>query len=147
MKSKGGTNNTYLRGDLNAIPYGRMAEHSGTVEYFRKWIAFRLSELGRYVRLDSFPGNGYFITSRNDVAFGIIYNAGWLSGSERLLFVMNPGYEYRLLQFTDNKMESFEQISDTERWGDPVLEEPKFAMQGETVSVPPLSCGLFVERK
>ncbi len=147
MKSKGGTNNTYLRGDLNAIPYDRMAEHSGTVEYFRKWIAFRLSELGRYVRLDSFPGNGYFITSRNDVAFGIIYNAGWLSGSERLLFVMNPGYEYRILQFTDNKMESFDQISDTERWGDPVLEEPKFAMQGETVSVPPLSCGLFVQRK
>ena len=81
------------------------------------------------------------------MVFGIIYNAEWSSGSERLLFVMNPGYEYRLLQFTDNKMESFEQISDTERWGDPVLDEPKFSMQGETVSVPPLSCGLFVQRK
>lgn len=146
MKSKGGTNNTYLRGDLNAIPYGRMAEYSGTVDYFRRWIRFRLGKQGRYVRLDGFPRSGYFITSRNDHAFGMIYNASWTEGSERLLFVMNPGYESRILKFAGQVLEHFRQLADTERWGDPYLPDPKFPLDGDSVTVPPLACGLFVQK-
>ncbi|MEX0324148.1 MAG: alpha-amylase family glycosyl hydrolase [Puniceicoccaceae bacterium] len=145
MKSKGGTNNTYLRGDLNAIPYTRMAEYSGTVDYFRKWIRFRLGDLGRLVRLDRFPGREYFTTSRRTNAFGMIYNADYSHGSERLLFVVNSGYEYKDLRFADEDLESFSQLCDTERWGDPFLEPPNYTLRKSKITVPAMSCGLFIQ--
>ncbi|MGC9452471.1 MAG: alpha-amylase family glycosyl hydrolase [Oceanipulchritudo sp.] len=146
LKSKGGTNNTYLRGDLNAIPYTRMGEYSGTVEYFRRWIAFRLSRLGRYLRLHDFPGHGYFTTSRAGRAFGMIYNAGLQAGPERLLFVVNPDWEFHELHFGEEDPGKFRQVADSERWGDPWLSDPHFRTHRGRISVPPLSCGLFVGR-
>jgi pullulanase/glycogen debranching enzyme len=145
LKSKGGTNNTYLRGDLNAIPYTRMAEYSGTVEYFRKWIRFRLGELGRYVRLDRFPSREYFITSRRSSAFGMIYNADYSQGPERLLFVVNSGYEYKDLRFADEDLQSFRQLCDTERWGDPFLDSPRYTVSKTRITLPAMSCGVFVQ--
>lgn len=145
MKSKHGHNNTYLRGDMNALPYGRMREFSGTVAYFRKWIAFRLGRLGRYLRLDGFPEEGYFRTETEEAVFGMVCNARFAAGPERLLFVVNPGYDYAGLSFPELDLEGFVQIADTERWGEPVLEEPTFERAGETVTLPPLSCGLFLE--
>lgn len=145
MKSKGGTNNTYLQGDLNAIPYNRMAEYSGTVDYFRRWITFRKSALGRLVRLDAHPGSGYFMTSRGDYAFGMVYNADYSQGNERLLFVMNPGYESSRLVFEGMELGDFSQIADTERWDLNGLVDPAFAIEEDGIVIPPLSCGLFVE--
>jgi pullulanase/glycogen debranching enzyme len=147
LKSKGGTNNTYLRGDLNAIPYSRMVEYSGTVEYFRKWIAFRLGSLGRYVRLDGFPGDDYFMTSQENQLFGMIYNARFSHGHDRLLFVVNPGFEAGELRFTEQELGGFVQLADSERWGNPDLPDPHFQRAGERIVLPPMSCGLFVERR
>ncbi len=144
MKSKGGVNNTYLRGDLNALHYGRLAEYSGTVEYFRKWIAFRLGKLGRYLRLDGFPGSDYFSTANNGMAFGMVYNAAGKEGPEQLLFVINPGFEYLRLDFPAIRIDRFRQLADTERWGDPFLDEPVFDLEENAVLVPSLSCGLFL---
>ncbi|NDV61065.1 glycoside hydrolase family 1 [Puniceicoccales bacterium CK1056] len=146
LKSKGGTNNTYLRGDLNAIPYTRMTEYSGTVDYFRKWIAFRMGPLGRYLRLDEFPGSDYFMTSQHEHLFGMIYNALRTHGRERLLYVVNPGYEFEELRFPEQDLDRFEQLADSERWGDPMLAGPHFERAGERIVIPPLSCGLFIER-
>ena len=146
LKSKGGTNNTYLRGDLNAIPYTRMSEYSGTVDYIRKWIAFRLGHHGRHLRLHDFPGHGYFRTSHNDHAFGMLYNADFSSGPERLLFVVNASYEYNELHFPDEDLKAFRQIADTERWGDPFLSPPHFWTHRGRIHVPPLSCGLFLHK-
>lgn len=144
MKSKGGVNNTYLRGDLNALPYGRLAEYSGTVDYFRKWISFRLGRLGRFLRLDNFPGSGYYAASHNGMAFGMVYNACWSGGSEQLLFVVNPGFDYLRLKFEETGVNGFRQLADTERWGDPFLAEPVYETGEDWVLVPSLSCGLFV---
>lgn len=146
LKSKGGENNTYLRGDLNAIPYNRMREYSGTVEYFRKWIAFRLGPLGRYLRLDTYPGSDYFVTSTRGHLFGMIYNARFKEGPERLLFVVNPSHEYGEVRFAEEDLRAFQQLADTERWGGPRLDRPHFVVGPDTVEVPPLCCGLFVER-
>jgi pullulanase len=146
LKSKGGANNTYLRGDLNAIPYPRLAEYSGTAEYIRRWIAFRLGPLGRLVRLDAFPGDDYFMTSIDGRLFGTIINARRAHGPERLLFVLNPTYEYAQLRFPEQDLGRFRQLADTERWGDPELLPPHFERGGELVAIPPVSCGLFVER-
>ncbi len=147
LKSKGGTNNTYLRGDLNAIPYTRMAEYSGTVDYFRRWVAFRRSHAGRHVRLDAWPGRGYFMTSRNGPAFGMVYNADFSQGHERLLFVVNPGYEFMELRFPELDLKTFRQMADTERWGDPWLPTPHYWAHRTRISVPPLSCGLFMAHR
>ncbi len=145
LKSKGGANNTYLRGDLNAIPYARMAEYSGTVEYFRRWISFRLGPLGRLTRLDGFPGSGYFLTARAGSLFGMVYNADRSLGPERLLFAVNPTFEPGTLRFEGLDLGPFEQWADTERWGQPRLQRPLFRIVDRSaLLLPPLSCGLFV---
>ena len=145
MKSKGGVNNTYLRGDLNAIPYTRAGEFSGTADYFRRWVAFRRGRHGRLLRLDGFPEEGYFIGVIAGSAFGLIVNANRALGPERLLFVVNPGFEYAQLVFAGQDVNRFRQVADTERWGDPWLRRPHFSTGAEHVVVPPLSCGLFIE--
>lgn len=145
LKSKGGVNNTYLRGDLNAIPYVRMTEFPGTVAYVRAWIRFRISSLGRLVRLDGFPPDAYFSVSENGKVFGCILNADRSAGDQRLLFVVNPGHSYEELRFMEVETESFVQLADTERWGDPFLEPPYYIRCEDRVLVPSLSCGLFVD--
>jgi pullulanase/glycogen debranching enzyme len=146
LKSKGGANNTYLRGDLNAIPYARAAEYSGSADYIRRWIAFRLGPLGRLIRLDDFPGSGYFATTQDGPLFGAIVNADRSRGAERLLFAVNPGFENATLTFPDEDLEAFRPLADTERWGDPFLPPPHYARSGGVLTLPPLSCGLFLER-
>lgn len=144
LKSKGGTHNTYLQGQLNAIPYSRMPEYSGTVAYFRDWIRFRTSHYGSYLRLDSFPDQ-YVLSSESGHGFGILFNALNQLGPERLLFVVNPGFSEVELRFAGQQLERFVQFADTERWGRP-LPSPRFAMSKQSVRLPPLSCGLFVEK-
>lgn len=146
LKSKGGTNNTYLRGDLNAIPYTRAAEYSGSADYIRKWISFRLGWEGRLVRLDSFPGSDYFTTSHGWGAFGMIYNYSRTHGPERLLFVVNPGYHMAELRFSGIDLAGFVQVADTERWNMKGLEDPLFGVRQDRVNVPAMSCGLFIEK-
>jgi pullulanase len=46
LRSKHGVNNTYLRGDLNALDYHRSTAFRRTHAYFAAWIAFRRSEPG-----------------------------------------------------------------------------------------------------
>ena len=45
LRSKHGVNNTYQRGDLNALDYRRLYRYLGTHVYFADWIAFRRGEL------------------------------------------------------------------------------------------------------
>ena len=145
LKSKGGTRNTYLRGDLNAIPYHRMAEYSGTVAYFRRWVDFRRGPLGRFLRLDGFPGDGYFRTSEQGEVLGMVYNADLSLGPERLLYVVNPTFAFKEIVFDELELKAFRQLADTECWGHPFLEGPQFERAGSRITVPPLSCGLFVQ--
>jgi len=147
LKSKGGESNTYLRGDLNALPYWRATEFSGTAAYYRNWIAFRRSGLGGYLRLDGFPGDDYFLTFFNGNCLGLLYNARWALGPERLLFVVNPTFAFEGITLPEISLEGFVQLADTERWGDPCLRDPVFPVNGESVTVPPLSCGLFMESR
>jgi hypothetical protein len=77
----------------------------------------------------------------------MIYNAAYSHGSERLLFVVNPGHEFSELQFADGMLDGFNQVADSERWGDPHLSTPHFRMHRSRVTVPPLSCGLFVDQR
>jgi pullulanase/glycogen debranching enzyme len=144
MKSKGGVNNTYLRGELNAIPYSRQSEYSGTVEYFRRWIAFRRSHHGRLLRLHRSPTERYFRFFMEGHACAWLINADYSHGRDQLLFVVNPSYGFIDVRMDALRGMQLQQLCDTERWGDPYLSHPCFAHDGEVIKVPPMSCGLFL---
>jgi pullulanase/glycogen debranching enzyme len=92
LRSKHGVNNTYQRGDLNALDYRRLYRHLGTHAYFADWIAFRRSERGRLLRQFSRPGEGFFqfFSVPNSPALAALYNADRSQGALRLLFAINP---------------------------------------------------------
>jgi pullulanase len=92
LRSKHGVNNTYLRGDLNALDYRRLYRHLSTHGYFADWIAFRRGETGRLLRQHTRPSEGFFQFFRtpDSPALAVVYNADFSQGPERLLFAINP---------------------------------------------------------
>lgn len=144
LKSKGGVNNTYLDGERNAIPYARAAQYSGTVEYFRAWVAFRQSVPGRLVRLDGIPGKGYFLSKAEGAGFIQLLNADGCLGNEQLLFAVNTSMESISLGLADVSPQDFSLIADTERFSIAGLPLPHFEIQEERVVLPALSCALFL---
>ena len=92
LRSKHGVNNTYLRGDLNALDYHRLARFPATHAYFADWIAFRRSERGRLLRHFTRPGEGFFqcFHRAGAPALVAIYNADGSEGRTRLMFAVNP---------------------------------------------------------
>ncbi len=145
LRSKDGVNNTYLRGDLNALDYRRLYRFPGTHAYFADWIAFRLSETGRLVRLWSRPSEGYFqvFTAPNSTAAAVLYNADRSQGSRQLLFAVNPtqGDTHIALGGAVPGAARWRQLADHERFfsghgaRQPVEAE---------LFVPALGCGLWV---
>ncbi|MCC5023540.1 MAG: glycoside hydrolase family 1 [Candidatus Synoicihabitans palmerolidicus] len=92
LRSKHGVNNTYLRGDLNALDYRRAERFSGTQAYFSDWIAFRRSEQGSLLRHYSRATETYFRFwfAPDSLAVAVLYNADFSQGTEQLLFAINP---------------------------------------------------------
>ena len=92
LRSKHGVNNTYQRGDLNALDYRRMERFSGTHAYFADWIAFRRSDQGRLLRHFSRATEGFFKFwfAPDSNAAAVLYNADLSQGAEQLLFTINP---------------------------------------------------------
>jgi pullulanase/glycogen debranching enzyme len=92
LRSKYGVNNTYLRGDLNALDYRRLARFPATHVYFADWIAFRRSARGALLRQWSRPSEGFFrcCVSAGGNGLVTIYNADGSQGKERLMFAVNP---------------------------------------------------------
>jgi len=92
LRSKHGVNNTYQRGDLNAVDYRRLYRYLGTHAYFADWIAFRRGEYGRLLRHHSRPSEGFFrfVSATGSPALAAVYNADFSQGAARLLFAVNP---------------------------------------------------------
>lgn len=92
LRSKLGLNNTYQRGDINALNYRRWIHYSGTHAYFADWIAFRRSEAGRLLRHFTRASEGFyqFTFAPDSVAVAVVYNADRSQGPERLLLTFNP---------------------------------------------------------
>lgn len=95
LRSKHGVNNTYRRGDLNALDYRRLRRFGGTHRYFAEWIAFRKSPAGRLLRLWSRPSEGYFraFVAADRQTLVLAYNADGSEGRQRLLLAVNPTFE------------------------------------------------------
>jgi len=119
IRSKHGVNNTYLRGDLNALDYRRAQRFSGTHAYFAEWIAFRLSPQGRLLRQWSCPSEGFFRSfSRPDsTVLALLYNADGTQGPEKLLFAINASFDDKALALdADIVALPWRQIADHERF-------------------------------
>lgn len=92
LRSKHGINNTYLRGDLNALDYRRMERFSSTHAYFADWIAFRKSDAGRLLRHFTRASEGFFRFwfVPDSMAVAVLFNADRSQGTEQLLLAINP---------------------------------------------------------
>jgi pullulanase len=145
LRSKGGMNNSYLRGDLNALDYHRLFRNSGTHAYFADWIAFRRSARGRLLRHFSRPSEGYFnFIHSGGSAFAVVVNADQSKGSERLLFAVNPALGDAVVPLGDVAgWGTWRQIADHERFIGPSgrgVAQPVTA----NLEIPALGCGLWV---
>lgn len=147
LRSKQGVNNTYLRGDLNALDYRRIYRFPTTHTYFADWIAFRRSEAGKLLRLYSRPGEGFFrfFFAENSTAAATVYNADRAEGPVRLLFAINPTLADATITLDAELVSGrWRQIADQEHFFNARPAETTQPVE-EELFVPPLSCGLWIE--
>ncbi|HNX05765.1 MAG TPA: glycoside hydrolase family 1, partial [Opitutales bacterium] len=148
LRTKLGNHNTYKAGDVNALDYKRLRYFSGTHEYFRKWIAFRNSELGNLLRLWQRPNSAYmrFLEAEeaSSAALGVLVNADGTMGSQRLFFAVNPSPVAAKILLAELDLSGFTQIADTENFEAEGLEgAERLPTAGGSVEIPPLSCALW----
>jgi pullulanase/glycogen debranching enzyme len=148
LRSKAGVHNTYLRGDLNALDYDRLRQFSATHRYVADWIGFRRSPEGRALRLDGFPGDGFYQSGFEEgtAAIALVINADRSLDAPRLLFAVNPHGAPVRLPVSGEDPSAWSQIADTEgfrRQGLPPL--ICFAWEAECIRLPGLCCGLWIE--
>ena len=147
LRSKHGVNNTYLRGDLNALDYLRIYRFPSSHTYFADWIAFRRSPAGRLMRLYSRPSEGFFrfVFAAGSTAAATLYNADHSLGPARLLFAINPTTEDVTLELDEETVTgAWLQLADHERFFGNRLTAVRQPLTS-TLYVPALSCGLWAD--
>ncbi len=151
LRSKHGVNNTYQRGDLNALDYHRLYGYVGTHAYFADWIAFRRGDVGRLLRQWTRPSEGFFrfFRAEGSPALAALYNADLSQGPARLLFAINPTFADVTIPIGPEiagPLYAWDSLADHDRfyWSD---------VHGATLQVepdlflPPLGCGLWVSEE
>ncbi len=146
LRSKHGENNSYLRGDLNALDYERLRVYAATHAYFRAWIRFRLSENGKALRLHQRPPKGYmrFFHPKGSSAGAVLINADRSAGPRPILFAINPHTEAVEFDMADLAVDAFRPIADHERFDPHGLAPPHFRWNAHALHLPALTCGLWL---
>ena len=145
LRSKGGVNNTYLRGDLNALDYRRIDRFSATHAYFADWIDFRRSEAGTLLRLYTRPSETFFqfFFAPDSTATAVVYNADFSQGRRRLLFAVNPTLgEVSIPVGKEVSVGSWCQLADHERFFGARPLDNAHGVDPE-IFLPALGCGLW----
>jgi len=145
LRSKHGIRDSYRAGDVNAIDYQRLLGFSGSHDYFRRWIRFRLSERGRVFRLDARPGDGYlrFFGAEHGSALAALFNADHSRGPRRVLFAVNPHHETVHIPIGDLQLCHWRQLADHERFDASGLGCALLPCVHQRLELPPLTCGLW----
>ena len=149
LRSKHGVNNTYQRGDLNALDYRRLFRHLSTHAYFAEWIAFRRGQVGRLLRQWTRPSEGFFafFHARNSPALAAVYNADFSQGTTRLLFAINPTMNDVTLpvgaKIAGVPPGPWVQLADHERFYLPERHGASMPVEPD-LFMPPLGCGLWM---
>lgn len=146
LRSKRGVENTYQRGDLNALDYNRRFVYSGTHGYFRDWIQFRRSPLGKALRYDGGLSEAYldFYFADGSSAAVVVFNADGSVDAPRLVYAVNPHLEYANIDCADLRPRSLQQIADQERFRLEGLESALIPVSETHLNLPPLTCGLWL---
>lgn len=146
LRSKHGVENTYQRGDLNALNYNQRLVAVGTHHYFREWIRFRLSDLGKALRYDGGLHEGYLksFVVEGLSAVVMVYNADRSLAARPLIFGINPHNEYANIDCPGLPLDRVRQIADVERFDVNGLPHARIPLSGQTISLPPMSCGLWL---
>jgi pullulanase len=144
LRSKRGVNNTYLRGDLNALDYRRLARYPATHAYFAEWIAFRRSDRGRLLRLFSRPAEGFFrcFIRPGGPALVAIYNADGSQGRGRLMFAVNPHTDDTTVPIGEFGAWDWQLLADHECFYQDGRHPPGQAV-AEELFIPALGCSLW----
>ncbi|MCU0793647.1 MAG: alpha-amylase family glycosyl hydrolase [Opitutaceae bacterium] len=145
LKSKHGVNNTYQRGDLNALDYQRIHRFPATHAYFADWIAFRRSETGRLLRHFSRASEGFFAFSwaEGTSAAAVVFNADLSQGPVRLLLAINPTTGDVVIPLdADLAALPWRQLADQERFLPPGRDAGARRVTPQ-LFVPALACGLW----
>ena len=147
LRSKRGIENTYQRGDINALDYNRRYVYSGTHGYFRDWIHFRRSDLGKALRFDGAQRESYmqFYFAEGSSAAVVIFNADKSVDAPQLIYAINPHLEYADIDCEDLQPEKLKQIADQERFCLDGIRSARIPITDTKIHLPPLSCGLWVE--
>jgi pullulanase/glycogen debranching enzyme len=148
LRSKHGVNNTYLRGDLNALDYRRLYRYLGTHAYFADWIAFRRGEYGRLLRQSQLPSEGFFkfFSLPGSPALAVVYNADRSQGPVRLLYAVNPSSADLLLPLGEEiAAGAWNMLADQDRFYFATGHGAKRPVEAQLWS-PALSCALWVCR-
>ena len=147
LRTKGGSDNTHRAGEINALDYHRLLAYSGSHEYFRRWIRFRLSERARVLRLDSPPGDGFlrYFGAEHGSALAVLFNADRSRGSSRLLFAVNPHHTSVHIGLGDLRLTDWKQLADHERFEPAGLECALLPCIHGRLELPPITCGLWEE--
>ncbi len=146
LRSKFGISNTYQRGDVNALDYNRRFVYSGTHGYFRDWIHFRRSDLGKALRYDGGLTEGYmqFFFAEGSSASVVLFNADRSVDTPQLVYAINPHFEYANIECEDVKPESLKQIADQERFCLEGIRSACIPVTDTHINLPPLTCGLWL---
>ncbi len=117
-RTKGGLSNTYKNGQANALDYHRGSRFSGTGEWVRKFIAFRLSEGARALRLFDPPKDSFFkFFSAGASSGGVLFNADKsLHGAKKILALYNPGGDFQRINMDLDLASDFKLIADIDRF-------------------------------
>jgi pullulanase/glycogen debranching enzyme len=152
LRSKHGVNNTYLRGDLNALDYRRLERYLSTHAYFADWIAFRRSDRGRLLRHFQRPGEDFFkfFHTPDNPTLGVLINADHSQGPVQLLFVVNPTLAEHTVTLDEGTVETggtaWRMLADQDRF---YAEGSHGARRQVRVQLwlPPLACGLWTREE
>jgi len=146
LRSKSGLNNTYLRGDINALDYSRIETHMATHVYFTEWIDFRKGHIGSLLRLYSRPDQGFFASFKgaDGCSFALLYNARGSHGKYRLLFAINPTFSAGVVVLDEKvtQLGLWKQLADEERFHLP--KQGAQRMVEPELHLPALSCTLWM---
>ncbi len=146
LRSKHGITNSYQMGDINALDYARLLYYTHTHGYVVGLIGFRQGPWGELLRLSAFPDDGFlqFFTADGYSSLLTLYNADKSKGSRQILFGLNPHHDTVRIEAEGIALSTFQQIADTERIAPEGLGSALIPITSNAVTLPPLSCGIWV---
>lgn len=147
LRSKRGIRNTYQRGDINALDYNRLMTFTNTHEYARRWLQFRLSDLGRLLRLEFHPKADYFkCVYADNGGRGLLVevNHNRQHGQHRLIYAINPTLYQETYDVSEVAIAEAIQVADQFRFDVNGLKTALMRFGNNQLTLPPLSCALWI---